>query len=313
MTKQIMLDTYGMEIRQLRYVVAVAEELHFGRAAARLHISQAPLSTQIQRVERELGHRLFDRTTRRTRLTPAGAEFYRRAVEILAQLDRAAADLDMVAAGQRGRITVGFASSASYSVLPAATRQLREAAPGLDLVLVPLTSAEQAELLQSDELDLGVVRGKAELFDLVLEPLLIEQIVACVPADHHLAARDQVTGEDLSVEPMIYFPATAMPGYLAEIRPIFKGYDFPPVRHRVVHQETALGFVAAGVGFTLLPQSVSGFLPADVAVIPVASAPTTCMWIAHPRGGLGPGAKRFREVLLSAAVGGHGSATEMML
>src|SRR5262245_25264175 len=101
-----------MDIRQLRCVVAVAEELHFGRAAKRLHLSQAPLSAQIQRIERELGHVLFERTTRSVRLTAVGAELYRRAVAILDQVDRATADLELVAAGRAGRLRIGFVSSA---------------------------------------------------------------------------------------------------------------------------------------------------------------------------------------------------------
>ena len=127
-----------MEIRQLRCVVAVAEELHFGRAAQRLQMSQAPLSAPIKRIEREVGHPLFERTTRSVRLTSVGAEFNRRAVAILEQVDQATADLERVAAGHAGHLRVGFVSSASYSILPNAVRRLREEAPELELELVPL-------------------------------------------------------------------------------------------------------------------------------------------------------------------------------
>src|SRR5688500_3408333 len=122
----------AMELRQLRCVVAVAEELHFGRAARRMHMSQAPLSAQIQRIERELGHRLFDRTTRSVRLTPVGEEFYGRAIDILERADAATDHLDRVGAGRAGRLRVGFASSASYSILPGAVRRFREVAPDVD-------------------------------------------------------------------------------------------------------------------------------------------------------------------------------------
>ncbi|MCW2768319.1 MAG: LysR family transcriptional regulator [Nocardioides sp.] len=289
-----------MEIRQLRCVVAVAEELHFGRAAQRLQMSQAPLSAQIKRIEREIGYPLFERTTRSVRLTTVGAELYRRATAILEQVDQATADLERVAAGRAGRLRVGFASSASYSILPHAVRRMRETAPELDLELVPLTSAEQVDRLHEGSLDIGLVRGEAGALDLPTERLLEEEIVACVPGDHALAEKDVVTAEDLSTEEMIFFPARDIPGFVAEIRPIFNGLAFPHVRARVVHQETALGFVAAGMGFTLLPESVSAFMPAAVRVARIASRPTTVMCIARASR-LAPAAEVFRHALFEAA------------
>lgn len=285
-----------MELRQLRCVVAVAEELHFGRAAKRLHMAQAPLSAQIQRIERELGHRLFERTTRSVRLTAVGEEFHRRALDILARVDEATVDLDAVADGRAGTLRVGFASSASYSVLPRAVRHFRREAPGVDLQLVPLTSAEQAEQLHEGRLDLGLVRGEAGALDLTTERLFEERLVACLPVDHPLAA-DEVSPQALATEPMIFFPARDMPGFVAEIRPVFAGLSFPHIRTRVVHQETALGFVAAGTGFTVLPESVSSFRPAAVHVARITGDPTTVMCLALPDGELSPAAERFREAL----------------
>ncbi|MFM9371936.1 LysR family transcriptional regulator [Streptomyces sp. Da 82-17] len=286
-----------MELRQLRCVVAVAEELHFGRAAKRLHMAQAPLSAQIQRIERELGHRLFERTTRSVRLTAVGEEFYRRALDILARVDETTADLQAVADGRAGTLRVGFASSASYSVLPQAVRRFRQAAPGVDLQLVPLTSAEQAEQLHEGRLDLGLVRGESGALDLRTERLFEERLVACLPADHALSAEAEVSPQALADEPMIFFPARDMPGYVSEIRPVFAGLPFPRVRTRVVHQETALGFVAAGMGFTVLPESVSSFRPAAVHVARITGDPKTVMCAAFPDTELSPAAERFREAL----------------
>jgi DNA-binding transcriptional LysR family regulator len=290
-----------MELRQLRCVVAVAEELHFGRAAQRLQMSQAPLSAQIQRIEREIGHALFERTTRRVRLTTVGAELYRRAVAILEQVDRATADLELVAAGRAGRLRVGFASSASYSILPHAVRQMRDQAPDVDLQLIPLTSAEQAEGLHDGSLDIGVVRGESGALDLPTERLYEEELVACLPAGHPLADKAFVTAEELTREPLIFFPARDMPGFVAEIRPIFADVPFPRVRTRVIHQETALGFVAAGMGFTVLPESVSTFTPAAVRVTRIESRPATVMCIARPDSPLSPAAELFRRALLTGA------------
>ncbi|MFF0085893.1 LysR family transcriptional regulator [Streptomyces canus] len=289
-----------MEIRQLRCVVAVAEELHFGRAAQRLQMSQAPLSAQIKRIEREVGFPLFERTTRSVQLTTVGAEFYHRAVVILEQVDQATADLEQVAAGRAGRLRVGFPSSASYSILPHAVRSSREQAPDLDIDLVPLTSTEQVERIHEGTIDIGIVRGEAAALDLQTRRLYEEQIVACLPKDHLLAANEFVSAEDLAREPLIFFPTRDMPGFVAEIRPIFEGMPFPSVRTRVVHQETALGFVAAGVGFTLLPESVTSFMPASVRVARIDSRPTTVMYVAEPRT-LSPAARLFRRALFEAA------------
>jgi len=213
----------AVDVRQLRCVVAVAEELHFGRAAQRLQMSQAPLSAAIKRIEREVGFQLFERTTRSVRLTTVGEELYRRAVAILEQVDQATADLTQVAAGRAGRLRVGFPSSASYSILPHAARRMRDVAPELELELVPLTSSQQVERLHDGTLDLGIVRGEASALDLARERLFEEQVVACLPEDHPLADRGIVTAHELAREPMIFFPARDMPGFVTEIRPIFSG------------------------------------------------------------------------------------------
>lgn len=284
----------------MRCVVAVAEELHFGRAAARLQMSQAPLSAQIKRIERDVGFQLFERTTRTVRVTPVGAELYRRAVAIIDQVDRATADLGLVATGRAGRLRVGFPSSASYSILPRAVRVMRERFPDVDLELAPLTSAQQVELLYEGRIDIGIVRGAAASGDLQSAVLFHEQIVACLPDDHPLAGNAYVTARELEGEPLIFFPGRDMPGFVAEVRPIFDGLRFPQVRTRVVHQETALGFVAAGVGFTLLPESVSSFRPAGVSVAYIESRPMTAMYVVDVRTPT-PAARLFKNALLTVA------------
>jgi DNA-binding transcriptional LysR family regulator len=263
--------------------MVVADELHFGRAAERLHISQPPLSHQIRQLESELEVELFHRTTRRVRLTPAGEELRRRLDGLLDALDDAVTDLHEVRAGRAGKLTVGFVSSASYSVMPLAVRRFRQELPGVELVLSPLTSGEQFEQLHDGTLDLGVVRGGDASMSLPLHDLYTEQLVACLPADHWLASRAEVTPEELAGEPMIGFPPREMPGFVAQLQSIFSlSASFPKVTHRVVHQETALGFVAGGLGFTVLPESVSRFKPDAVEVVPISSRPITTMMVAAP-------------------------------
>lgn len=284
--------------------MVVADELHFGRAAERLHISQPPLSHQIRQLESELGVELFHRTTRRVRLTPAGDELRTRLDGLLDALDDAVSDLHEVRAGHAGTLTVGFVSSASYSIMPWAVRRFRHELPGVKLALSPLTSGEQFDQLHDGTLDLGVVRGGDANAGLPLHDLYTEQLVACLPSDHHLATASEITPAELAGEPMISFPSREMPGFVKQLESIFQGpVPFPRVTHRVVHQETALGFVAGGLGFTVLPQSVSRFKPDAVHVVPIASCPSTTMMVATPpHGSLShAAATTFQECLRIAA------------
>lgn len=284
--------------------MVVADELHFGRAAERLHISQPPLSHQIRQLESELGVELFHRTTRRVRLTAEGEEFRKRLDGLLDALDEAVADLHEVRAGRAGKLTVGFVSSASYSVMPWAVRRFRQLRPGVELVLTPLTSGEQVDQLHEGTLDLGVVRGGDATMGLPLQELYTEQLVACLPSDHRLATAAEVTPQQLAGEPMISFPAREMPGFVPQLWSIFSDpVPFPKVTHRVVHQETALGFVAGGLGFTVLPESVSRFKPDAVRVVPISSRPATTMMIAQAPEGFPAHTARhaFEQCLHSAA------------
>jgi DNA-binding transcriptional LysR family regulator len=247
-----------MELRQLRYFLAVAHELHFGRAAQALHMTQPPLSAQIRQLERELGLTLFMRTTRRVELTPAGRELRDRLTEVLADLDSALAGLPDAAAGHRGRLSVGFTSSAGSRLVPGAVRRFREVAPRVELSLLPLTTAEQLDRLHDGALDLAVVRDLEASAGLDVEPLLSEELVAHLPADSPVLdrSRETISPRELGRLGMISFPYRLMPGYVGKVLEIFRGLELPPrVVHRTVHQETALGFVAAGLGFVILPQS----------------------------------------------------------
>lgn len=286
-----------MELRQLRYFLAVAEELHFGRAARRLHISQAPLSAQIQKLEQEVGHRLFHRTTRRVRLTDVGDEFYRRAAAVVQEADELTSDLGQIAQGRAGRLRLGFVSSASYELLPRAIRRFRELAPQVNLELEPMTSAEQTDALRDGRLDLGIVRGAEGLAELSAERIVSEQIVACLPRDHWLADADEVSARQLAQEHLIFFPPREMPGYAAEIRPLFSSTGFPPVYARIIQQETALGFVSAGLGYTLLPASVSAFAPPTVHLAYIEEQPMTSIYAAFGAEAASGAAQLFRKVL----------------
>jgi DNA-binding transcriptional LysR family regulator len=197
-----------MDLRRLRYFVAVAEERHFGRAAERLHIAQPPLSQQIQRLEAEVGAPLLYRTTRSVELAPAGAVLLERAREILAAVDAAAEDARRAARGEYGRLAIGFTGSATYALLPALAGALRETMPGvmLDLRGELLTPA-QVELLLDGTLDLGLLRPPVTERDLSVEVLRSEPLVCVLPEAHRLASSDAVPLDQLAGEPFIAYPS----------------------------------------------------------------------------------------------------------
>ncbi len=271
-----------MELRQLRYFLVVAEELHFGRAAERLHLTQPPLTVAIRRLESELGVQLFDRTTRRVTLTPAGEAFKRRVQDAVTELDDAASDVASVAAGLSGRIRVGFVSSASYTTIPEAIRSFREQRPRVELVLSPLTSGEQIEQLLDGDLDVGLVRDPGEVPGLGMELVSAEDLVAVLPEAHPLASSSEVRPEDLEGEPMILFPYRLMPGFVARVLRLFDGLkSSPQVVQQAIHQETVLGLVAAGLGISILPESVRRFQMPGLVTRPIAGHPQTALYAAR--------------------------------
>lgn len=290
-----------MELRQLRYFLAVAEELHFGRAAEKLHMSQPPLTVQIRRLEKELGSELFDRSTRRVALTPMGESFQKRVKAVLDDLEDAVAEINDVGSGRRGRLRVGFVSSASYTVIPEAVRRFRELQPRVDLVLRPLTSGEQVEELFEGGLDLGLIRDPEPAPGLTLEPLLTEALVAVIPERHPLASHHEVVPDDLAQEGMILFPYRLMPGFVAQVLRIFKAGRMPHVVQQAIHQETVVGLVAAGLGISILPESISRFQTTGVVIRPITTGPKTSLLIAQA-GRPAPAAAEFVACLHDAVV-----------
>lgn len=274
-----------MELRQLRYFLVVADELHFARAAERLHMTQPPLTVAIRRLERELGVQLFDRTTRSVALTAAGQAFRERVQAAVADLDDAAGDVADVAAGKSGKIRVGFVSSASYTAVPEAIRAFRQQRPRIDLMLNPLTSGEQIEQLLEGNLDLGLIRDPGDVPGLNLELLSTEDLVVVLPESHPLAAATEIRPRDLEGEPMILFPYRLMPGFVARVLRLFDSLPTPPnVVQQAIHQETVLGLVAAGLGISVLPESVQRFQMPGVTTRRLAGRAQTELHVARPHG-----------------------------
>lgn len=246
-----------MELRHLRYFVAVAEELHFGRAAARLFIAQPPLSQQIQQLERELGIALFLRTSRRVHLTPAGEVFLAGARQTLAGLDNAVKAAQRAARGETGWLGIGFAASATYDLLPAVLHDFRAQFPEVELSLMELNAVEQAQALRDRGIHVGFARPHVEEADVAVEAVLREPFLVALPETHPLAAQPFVSMPMLAGEPFISFPEKPLPSYAQTVRAVCEEAGFTPhVVQEVREMQTALSLVAAGLGIALLPDSV---------------------------------------------------------
>ena len=247
-----------VELRHLRYFVAVAEERHFGRAAARLHIAQPPLSQQIRRFEAELGEPLLYRTTRSVELAPAGEVLLERAREILAAVDSAIDDARRAARGEYGRLAIGFTGSVTYAMLPSLAAALRQELPGvtLDLRGELLTPAQVAQL-RDGTLDLGLLRPPVHERDLSTEVLGSEPLVAVLPRSHPLADSEAVPLELLNGEPFVTYPSYFRSVLHDAVEDACAAHGFKPLAaHEVAETATLVSFVAAGLGVSLVPASV---------------------------------------------------------
>jgi DNA-binding transcriptional LysR family regulator len=245
-----------MDLRQLRYFVAVAEERHFGRAAQRLHMSQPPLSMQIKALERELGIELLERTSRRVALTDAGRAFLERAKTILGAVEEAREVARGAEQGTQGRLEVGFISSATLSLLPPAIRLFRERFGGVEVELKELTSAQQIDALYEGGIRVGLVRLPLRAPGIRFEPVLEERLVVALPSGHALEDLDRLSLETIADLPLIFFTRQLIPGFHAQIVELFQRVGaFPKVAQHAVHLQTIVGLVASGVGIAILPSS----------------------------------------------------------
>jgi DNA-binding transcriptional LysR family regulator len=266
-----------MELRHLRYAIAVAEELHFARAARRLRIAQPPLSQQIKALEQELGVRLFDRSHRRVTLTDAGAAFITEARRTVASAEHATDVARRAARGELGRLAVGYVASVSYELLPAILRAFRKRAPAVTLALAELSSAEQTRALVNGSLQVGFVRRPP-----AVEPGLAgtvvrkEPIVVALPRDHALASLRVLRVRDLERVPFVLFPARPRPSWADVTIDLCRRAGFEPqIGQEAIEMAPALSLVAAGMGVALVPGPLRAMRLPGVMFRPLTPAPTT--------------------------------------
>lgn len=249
-----------IEIRHLRYFLAVAETLHFSKAATQLGMAQPPLSQQIRSLERILGYPLFERTTRGVRLTKVGQYFRECARNIVTKIQDDVEMARRLGSGQEGVLTVGFSGSVMLTTLPRAIERYRRLYPRVELRLRELYTAEQIPSLLDGTLDLGFLRDGEPRDGLVIEPILREQFIAVLPARHKLAGRVTIHPRDLRDEPFVLFARRMGPLAFDRTLACCEAEGFRPnVVQEAPQWPTLVRLVAAGSGISLAPACVAGF------------------------------------------------------
>lgn len=264
-----------MELRHLRYFRAVAEELHFGRAAERLHIAQPPLSQQIRQLERELQVTLLTRTTRSVELTPAGRAYLLRAVAILDDVDDAGEQARRISDGLEGRLVIGCVGSATYSLLPRLVRTLRETLPGVEVsVRGEMLAPAQLLALQAGEIDLALLRPPVRQPGVATEVIRRDRLLAVLPAGHPLAAYEELSVADLRDEEFVAHAGHGRSVMSSILAAACADAGFVPnVRHEVTETSTLVTLVAAGLGVAIVPAPTAALDIAGVDYRPLT--PTT--------------------------------------
>ncbi|MBD2772691.1 LysR family transcriptional regulator [Iningainema tapete] len=254
-----------MEFRHLTYFVAVAEELHFGRAAKRLYVTQQALSKQIHCLEAELEIQLFYRTKRSCQLTEAGVVFLEEARRLLDQALHAVQVTKRVARGEVGQLKLSFASPALHSVLPKILKIFRETHPDVEVILKEISTLEQVKALLKNEVDVGFLYPPINENSLNLQPILEEALMIVLPAYHPLAALKHLPLEALANEPFILHPRHEGPVLYDQIMSLCEQAGFQPkVVQEVAMSQTRIGWVAAGIGISFVFASLQNLINSEV-------------------------------------------------
>ena len=293
----------NLELRQLRYFVTVAEELHFGKAALRLHMTQPPLSQTIQALEELLGAALFERNRRGVALTPAGLALLPEARRMLAQSLELPQLVQRAAAGEVGRLTLAFVSSADYSVLPPFLRAYRAAYPQVQITLQEATSDLQLADLLNNRIDVGLLipplPDKARL-ELDYLPVLNEPLVLALPAGlPALKKKGKLALATLPALPLIIFPRAISPALYDAILSVFRDAGITPeIGQQAIQMQTIVSLVSAGMGMALVPQSVSNLMRPGVEYRALSDAtPLVETGLAWRRDNTSPVLRGFLELL----------------
>ncbi|MGB3650142.1 MAG: LysR family transcriptional regulator [Rivularia sp. (in: cyanobacteria)] len=246
-----------MELRHLRYFVTLAEELHFGRAAEKLHIAQPPLSQQIRQLETELGFELFHRTKRKVELSEAGKVFLVEVQQIFRQLEQAIFLGRQVSRGEIGQLVIGFVSSTAYNILPDFLLHFRNNNPNINLELHELTTDEQLRWLQSGRIDVGFVRPPVDNNTYESKIVFKESLIVALPENHRFANQEKISLSSLINESLILFPRFLAPGLYDLIISFCQQVGFSPqLAQEAIQMQTIVSLVAAEIGVAIVPESL---------------------------------------------------------
>jgi DNA-binding transcriptional LysR family regulator len=269
-------DAPRIELRQWRQFVALAEELHFGRAAQRLHMTQPPLTQAIAGLEQVLSVRLFDRTKRSVQLTPAGAALLPEVRELLARAQVLPAHARAAAAGEVGRLRLAFVSTVGFDLLPRWVRAFREHMPKVQLELIEATGDVQLQLLERGEIDAGFMLHSPGFAPQGLARVSIstEPLVVALPETHVLAVQGRPVLQDVLAEPLVIFPRRILPSLFDAIFGLYHAAGHSPqVAQEAIQMQTIVNLVSAGLGIAWVPDSVRQFQRPGVVYRPMVGGP----------------------------------------
>ena len=272
-----------VELRHLRYFIAVAEELNFSRAAERMHMAQPPLSAAIRQLERDVGVDLFVRTTREVRLTDPGHAFLAGARRTLEDADRAAEDARRAGAGELGRLRIAFSWSTRFETLPALGRAFRASHPDVELLAQEMWNARMPPAFRNGSIDIALSLCPEIAADLELVPIRKERLVALLPRTHPLAREEAIPLSALAAEDFIVFPREIAPRLHDAFMAIYRRAGFEPrVRNESFHTGWDLGVLAEIPAVGVAPQTVAGGLPDGIVGValsePTDSLETCLVW-----------------------------------
>lgn len=278
-----------VELRHLRYFLAVAEEKHFGRAADRLHMAQPPLSSQIKQLESELGTVLLERTTRKVELTEAGALLMERARQILAEVEATRTDVAEVGRGAAGVLRVGFSGTATYRLMPEIVRVARERFPLVRLQISgEMLTPQMEEALLENRLDAAILRPPVQSADLTIDPIQESRIVVALNRQHPLASQTgPIDTHELSDENIVGYPrGSSVSSVVSELtrRAGFR----PRIVQEATETSTLIALVGAGLGAAFVPGSQSLPLNSSIVIRPLSETVTVGMGTAWKTGNDSP-------------------------
>lgn len=287
-----------MELKRLRYFIAVAEELHFGRAAVRLDMAQPPLSRQISQLEKDVGALLFDRSRSQIRLTQAGEVLLERSRELFSNIDSTFNEVRRIGSGSEGRLRIAFVGSSTHGVLPALIKSYRSHFAEVDLVLTAMNNAELKRALIQREIDVAIARPSIEDDEVKSEFLHQEPLILALPDNSALNSQSQPKLDDLHDETFILYPSNPRPSFADYVLGICHDGGIGHVRTvMAMDYQTAISLVSVGVGVSIVPESVSTTQRAGVSYRKyVGPNPGTVLSVNYRQDNHSPQLRNFLEI-----------------